>query len=342
MIQSKEHQSESQPEVKDCEEKDTPTQKSINTERDKYCDLLYNSAGNVATWEESFEEQKKLYQVKKCLFVDVEKNYRILRNFNITIGSEFTQTNDTIKNNITQYIATNKELSDTLQNIAKQVGTLKTCMSELRDQACKLEACRDDSCNTIQWNLLIGKTENKNTKSQSKTVKSPECTDLCEEYFNNLVCIPKSLATDIDSIFKVSAEVKGIHVFSSLSYLESIRSKLADSAQRLNDLIQNKMQLRESDLKKIQEEFTQIIKDSAKSNITLYDARSIFEGVKDAVTFMCCPEGECGCVKDEMCEPRLKDCEIEICEICKKVKKIYCPEKNQNCNDQSKEADINH
>ena len=325
MTQSKETQKESQSEDLGCSETDTSTQKSIKAEKDKYCDQLYAASGEVETWETSFKEKKELNYEKKCFFHDVEKNYRILRNYNISIGSKFSQANDTVKENIAQCISRNTALAETLKKIATEIGSLKNKMLDLRDQACKLEAGKDDSCNISQWNLLKGES-GRNNKSQPNAGQVNKCTAHCEDYINKLICMPKSLAADIDSLFKVSADVKGIHVFSNMSSLESMRTSLADSAQTLTNHMQSTAVSRESDLKKIQEELIQVIKDRVKSNISRYNARSNFEGIKDAVEFMCDVNDKCDCINEIECEPRLKDCEARICHICREVKRVYCPE----------------
>lgn len=317
----------------ECLEKDAPTHITIKTERSEYCDYLYEKYGVVKKWEGSYAALKEVYKEKKCLFVSVEKNYRILRNFNITIGSEFIQTNETIKENIGDYLKKSNDLYTTLQTICTEIGTLKSKMKVLREQACKLEACRDDSCNKTQWEILSGEQSALDENSKSRTTYPTSCTDT-KKFFNKLICMPKSLAKDADSLFKSSADVKGIHVFTNLGTLEPMRVKLAELAIKLNNHMQDSMKLRETDLKTVEEDLTKTIKESAKSNVSRFSSRSDFEGVKKALNIMCCIESKCDCIKDVQCESpnddaqRLAECEAKICDICGKVKTVYCPEKN--------------
>jgi hypothetical protein len=65
--------------------------------------------------------------------------------------------------------------------------------------------------------------------------------------------------------------------------------------------------------------------------------RATFNGYYDATDFLCCPS--CSCIPEDNadnqesrnqdecndgCDPRLKKCENEICEICDDVKTTFC------------------
>src|SRR6266498_1798350 len=113
------------PGCKDCIEKDNPTQKSISRERMTICNLLYDSSGELSRQEEKFDEEKKLYHQKKCLFVSIEDNYRRYRNLDISVGTELLQTNESVKANVATYNKWNKDLNTALKNIAKGIKDVK-------------------------------------------------------------------------------------------------------------------------------------------------------------------------------------------------------------------------
>jgi hypothetical protein len=99
------------------------------------------------------------------------------------------------------------------------------------------------------------------------------------------------------------------------------------------------MKLRKTDVDKLQEELVNSVKTITKAAIDRNTQRATFEGYYDTTEFLCCPP--CPCVpteggenneKDcrEECDPRLKDCEKQICDICNDVKTTFCctPEGN--------------
>lgn len=355
-----------------CIEKDNATQKSINRERLKVCDVLYDTAGALSTQEIKFGGEHKVYNDKKCMFVWTEENYRRYRNLEITVGTELLQTNESVKVNVDKLSKLNKSLSDTLKNIAKQTKDIKLKFSDFKDYACKLERCLKDKCHTSQVKALTGKAPG---CADEKPIK--ECED-AEEILQDLVCIPGGLLSDIDSIFQSSGDVAGIQVFSNIDTLNPLQKSLEQQAKDFEKHINEVMTTRQTDLKKLQDELVKSVQEITKSAMERNNARSEFEGYADAVDFLCCPD--CGCVPEggidrnhnhdhdrteqgryqdnpqqgrpdrrrddcEDCEPRLKDCEKCICEICKEVKKAFCcdepePEKPpaEDCDDRKQTA----
>ena len=302
-----------------CKEERTPTDKCINIERRKYCSQYYTAAGEVKKWQVSYKQKAKIYNQKKCRFVRTEKNYRIHRNLKITLGTKLVQSSTVLKENVTQYIQRNSELSTTLKDLLAEVKSLKSKMCDLRDQACKLENCINDSCNSSQWQVIIGKN-----RDETKTEYPQECHDV-EGKFRELICWPKSLSFDIDSIFKSSAEVIGIQVFSNMASLESLQQTLSTCTTNFHTHLQQVVSARETDMKTLQEELVTAVNDTTTARVTRYNVRSDFEGLHNALYFMCCPD--CDCVQEDCkCEPRLKVCEDKICEICKNVKDCFCCE----------------
>ena len=101
---------------------------------------------------------------------------------------------------------------------------------------------------------------------------------------------------------------------------------------------------RETDLKKQQEELVKSVKDVTASALDVNNARGKFEGYYYATDFLCCPD--CGCLPkpknddancEPGCDPRLAGCEKLICDICGKVKEVFCcPPPPDDCNGKPK------
>ncbi len=304
-----------------CEENDTATQKTISSARKKYCTDLTNLAGDVKTAETAYSGQTTLYETKKCLFVWTEDNYRRYRNTEICVGAELVQANDLMKENVGNYIKWGNDLSAKLKNISKSVKDLKTKLADLRTAACKLEDCKNDSCNCTQITILTGE-EQKNCEAKPGHENRPtECNDV-KDVLDDLICMPKALGFDADSIFKASSDVVGIQVFSNIGTLEPLQKTLSDDAKAFEKLLQDTMKAREGDLKKLQDDLIKTVQATAKSASGLYNKRSDFEGAKSTTRFICCPD--CCEVADENCEPRLDNCKDTICEICYEVKQTFC------------------
>ncbi len=317
----------------DCVENDTATQRSINVERWKYCDNLYGAAGEVSKWEKSNEGQLNRYEHKKCMFRWTEDNYQRYRNTEIRVGTELLQSTDLIRENVTSYIKWGTDLSTGLKNIFKAVKDAKTKMNDLREAACKLENCKNDSCNCTQLMVLTGKVpENCKGESRPTQKERPKECDNVDDLLCDLICMPKALGFDIDSIFKSSSEVIGIQVFSNISTLDMLQKTLSDRSKAFEGHLQITMKTRETDLKKAQDDLIKCVQEATKATVGLYNKRSDFEGILKTVEYLCCPN--CGCVqKENICDPRLHDCECEICDICDDVKKTFCHEESEQTAD---------
>lgn len=317
-----------------CEEMDLPTQRTINTQRTKYCDELIWSEGEVVKSEQNYEGLSTQYEHKKCMFIWTQTNYQIYRNMVICISPELMQTTESIKENIATYIKLNTDLSTTLKSIFKAAKEVKVKLTELRDQACKLENCVNDSCNSIQLGLLTGKAaENCKGETKPPTERPEACTD-AEDILDELICMPKTLSFDIDSIFKSSSDVIGIQVFSNIPSLDSLQKNFSDLAKEFDKQVQETSKLREGDLKKLQEDIIKTVYETSKSAISRLKKRSDFEGLRQTLDYICC--AECGCIEGNgNGEPRLKKCECDLCYICDEVKNTFC----QQCEVEEPEID---
>ena len=141
---------------KGCDEKDSLTQKSINTERQKLCITLYDTAGTVKQMEKRFEGEQHIYHEKKCMFTWTEANYKLYRNLDLTAGIELLQTNESVKANVTNYGKLNKDLNAQLKSIAKGIKDLRSKINDLKDASCKLDSSTKEKCNSAQWKALTG------------------------------------------------------------------------------------------------------------------------------------------------------------------------------------------
>src|SRR5688572_30722538 len=140
-----------------CVEPDTVTQtKTINPKRDEFCRRMYEAYGETTSLEFKRTSLGTLIQKKNCWFIWTERHYRTYRNLQLTIDTRLLQTKDSIKEGIKNYLTVNKTLAETLKKIAKTAKDVKARAGELREMACKLENCMEDTCNCSQMIELTG------------------------------------------------------------------------------------------------------------------------------------------------------------------------------------------
>jgi hypothetical protein len=154
--------------------------------------------------------------------------------------------------------------------------------------------------------------------------------------------LPGGLKSDIESILQSSADVVGIQTFSNVDTLEPLQKDLDSKSKLFEGHISTVMKTRKTDLDKLQGDVIASVQAVTTAAVERNNARGVFEGYYDAVDFLCCPCCDCLPKPQEQqqdqqqqqdncdCPPRLKDCEGEICEICKEVKITFCcPEKTE-------------
>jgi len=306
-----------------CTENDTITQKTINAERKTYCDALTVAAGDVYQWEANFAGAQTLKKKKKCLFVWTEKNYQVFRNLEISTGTSLLQFNESIKDSTANFLKSNKAVYDGLKDIVKKVKDLQSKVYALRDEASGLKNCKNEGCNKTQWGVLTGDwTDCKGGEQKEPPKRPPECNGV-KEKFEQLFCLPVSLAGDVDSLYKAAADVVGIQVFANINTLDALQKTLYDNSKAFDKHLQDTMKKDQDELKKAQDDFVKAVQDWSKSKATLFGKRSDFQGIYDTVSFFCCPP--CTCVQvGKPCEERLKGCKQVICDICDTVKKTFC------------------
>jgi hypothetical protein len=331
----KDYHQQRDPRNSNCNENNSATQKTISAARRKYCDQLYEAAGVVSKWEKYQEGQLSLEERKKCLFVWTEDNYQRFRNTEISVGTELLTSNDLVRESVTNYMKWGTELSTTLKNMLRAVKDAKSRMSELRESACKLENCKNDSCNCTQLMLITGKSGEdckgdpcpppRNTNPPRDRPR--EC-DNADDLLCDLVCMPRALSFDIDSISQATSEVIGIQVFSNLGNLDPLQKILSERSKAFEGHLLMTTQTRGNDLKKAQDELVKAVQESTKATIGMYSKRSDFESSLRTVDYLCCPD--CGCVvTDKNCAPRLQECKCNICDICDDVKETFCSDNSE-------------
>lgn len=323
-------------------DKDNATQVSIKTNRTDLCKLLYDERGTVSKWETKFIGETEIYKERRCIFLNTEKNYRLYRNFEIITGTELIQSNVSIKASVTQLKGWNKDLGTTLNALAKQVKDLKTKFSDLKDAACKLDSSYEDKCNIGQKKALTGKVP-ENCPDPGPPIDA--CKD-SDTIIDGLICRPKGLAKDIDSIFQASSDVIGIQIFSNIDSLDQLQTDLTTKSTAFDKLISDAMKTRKTELDNMQNDIANSVKTITQVAVSRNSERALFEGLYDATEFLCCPS--CTCIPADVngngntqrshsdpnkngkecddCPPRLKDCEQAICTICDEVKTTFCCE----------------
>jgi hypothetical protein len=322
--------------IPDCEEKDNATQRKINAVKKVYCTSLGTSRDNVNKLEIAYDGKETLYKKKERKFLRTRDNLARYVNTEISMGSQLMQANKRITTNVAGYKTWDDNLSAALKSIFATVKDVKTRVADLRDAAVRLENSLNDSCSAAQWSIITGKDPD-TCKDDNPPPPNPQegCKD-AEEILRLLVCMPKALAFDIDSVFKASSDIIGIQKFGNISSLVGLQTELSARTVDFDTLLQNTIKTRKTDLDNAQKDLVQSLADRTDSIIDLYNQRCDYDGVYHTVSEICCPK--CGCVAAGKgnCEPRLDDCLCEICEICGEVRDTFSdltttkPQENAN------------
>ena len=304
------------------EDRDFPTLKTINALKKQYCNQLTVLIGEVGKSQESYRGYNQLYERKKCLFLWTETHLQRYRNTDLSVGTELVQSNELVKTSVDGYLQWGSELATSLKNVLKSVKDVKTKLSDLRDAACKLDNCLNDSCNCSQVMVLTGeKPENCKEDPPSIKRRPPEC-DHVAQCLDELVCMPKALAFDIDSILMSSSEVIGIQVFSNLKSLSELHKPVYDQIKTFQKHLSETVKTREGDWKKCQEDLVKAVQGATQADTETFGKRSDYQGLLEAINYLCNPD--CNCVSESNCERRLINCEDLICQFCKDVQGSFC------------------
>jgi hypothetical protein len=309
-----------------CQDADSITKKNIKTAKNAYCPKLQTKLGTLHQCEEVYKGKKTEYEHKKCRFVSTEKNYRIFRNVELTVGVQLTRATAGIETNITTYVGYDTKLSGALTDLLAAVKNAKSKFSDLRDSACKLDACSKDSCNRTQMAILTGEkfedcNDDKNKPDQEhQPGKRPSDCEKASIILHELIHDPASLSKEIDIILNSAADVIGIQTFSNITSLsQQFLPAIKGNAKGFDDFVVDRMTKGSTDLTTAQTNLTQIIKDLTDAEFAEYNARIDLDAIKGVKDFLCHHKCECVCEG----EGRLDKCKCEICDICHEVTKIY-------------------
>lgn len=308
-----------------------PTQRTIDLIKETYCKNLKGLVGELSQSEVTYDGNLVTYNTKKCCFVKTEKNYRIIRNLELSVGVELIQANDEIKKNVVLYNKQNDDLVKALKLVLTNTKEAKLKFGELRDAANKLSDCTKDSCNKSQMVLLgCRQADECNDNNRDGGEKLPDCCDGVCEIIDELINIPASMNGDIDIICSASAEIVGIQTFSNIKSLETFQVEFSTNSKAFDDWIKQKMVAGSSALNILQEELTAAVKNLTTAGFTLYSKRNEVEIADEVKDYLCdhkcgCIDHECGCQQEQKDpEGRLANCKCDICTICGEVKEIYC------------------
>ena len=309
--------------IPDCEEKDNATQKKINAVKKVYCTNLGTARDNVKKLEIAYDGKETLYKKKERKFLRTQDNLSRYVNTEISMGSQLMQANKRITTNVGSYKTWDDSLATALKGVFATIKDVKTKVGDLRDAAVKLENSLNDSCSAAQWSIITGKNPD-NCKDDNPPPPNPQegCKD-AEEILKLLICMPKALAFDIDSIFKASSDIIGIQKFGNVVSLVALQTELSTRAVEFDTLLQNTIKTRKTDLDNAQKDLVQSLADRTDSIIDLYNQRCDYDGVYHTVSEICCPKCGCVAVGKGNCEPRLDDCLCEVCEICGEVRDTF-------------------
>jgi hypothetical protein len=308
--------------IPDCEERDNLTQKTINATKKIYCENLFAARHNVKKLEVVYESKQNIYQKKERRYLRTQDSYQRYVNTEISLGCQLIEANKRVTVNVSNYKTWDDSLATALKGIFTSIKDVKSKLNDLRDAAIKLDNSQYDSCSTSQWSILTGKNPD-NCKDEPPTHHHHEhCKDI-DKVIDILICMPKALAFDIDSIFKASSDIIGIEKFCNIVGLVSLQADLSKKTQDFDGLLQTVITARKADLDASQKDLIQSLQDRTDAVIDVYNQRCDYDGVYRTVTEICCPK--CNCVNHDAgnCEPRLGRCECEICEICGKVRDAF-------------------
>lgn len=315
----------------------SPTKKTIRAKKDEYCDKLVTLVGTLNAAEENVYGLTTTYEMKKCVFVKTEKNYRITRNLELLTGVELVQASAEISKNVKASITKNDDLVKALKAVCAAAKTAKGKFGELLDAADKLKKCRADSCSTSQLIVLgckpAGECNEPNEKKQEGENGSnvpKACENACC-ILDHLVTVPESLSRDIDIINNASAEIMGIQTFTSIKTLEKFQADFEANAKAFDEWVVARMGEGKTAVDAAQKELVDATKLLTTATYSLYNARTAVEAVDTTKDYLCChkckcldDDDECGCNDLDNDNDRLKACKCEICDICEEVTHVYC------------------
>jgi len=309
--------------IPDCEERDNATQKKINALKKLYCTALTASRDNVNKLEISYYGKETLYKKKEIKYLRTQNNLQRYVNTEISMGSQLMQANKRLTTNVTNYKTWDDALADKLKKAFDAIKDIKNKMGDLRDAGNKIDNSMHDSCSTGKWAIITGKNPDTCKDDQNPPPAPHEGCKDADEIIDLLICMPKALYQDADSIFKASSDIIGIQKFANIGSLVTLQSDLSTKTTEFDDLLQTAITTRKKDLETVQKDLVQSLADRTDSIVDLYSGRCDYEGSYKTVSEICCPKCNCVLTDKGNCEPRLEDCLCEICELCGEVRNTF-------------------
>jgi hypothetical protein len=307
-------------EIPDCVDKDNATQKKINALKKKYCESLTASYDNVGKLEVAYWGKEAIYKKKERKYLRTLRNLNRYVNTEISLGSQLMEANKRLTANVASYKAWDDGLADNLKKFFDSVKDLKSKVGDLREAGCKIDNSMTDSCSSGKWAIITGK--NPDTCKDEQTPTPHEGCKDAEKIIELLICMPKALYCDVDSIFKASSDIIGIQKFGNIGSLVALQTDLSAKTTDLDTLLQTVIATRKKDLETAQKDLVQSLSDRTDSIVDVYGGRCDYDGLYRTVSQICCPI--CGCVQGkENCEARLDECLCRICNLCAEVKNTF-------------------
>ncbi|HLK27329.1 MAG TPA: hypothetical protein VKT28_02020 [Puia sp.] len=321
-------QAENQTKTPEKHHPDLPTIKTIKAQKEIFCQSIKTKLGNLNSSSENCKGLTINYEHRKCRFVKTEKNYRIYRNLELSVGIELVKALDSLNNNITTYVGYNTSLVTALGAVVQAAKTAKSKFSDLRDSASKLEACTKDSCNRTQMTILTGERHD-DCKDKKDTPAHPQHRpDDCKcagEIIHELIKKPAHLCMGIDSVLSSAVDIVGIQTFSNISSLsQTFFPAIKKNATDLDGFINSKITAGATELTAAQTALSDSIKALTDGGYQLYNSRidiDVDNGVKE---FLCHLPCDCICDEDDF-----KKCKCKICEICEIIPEIFKKETSE-------------
>ncbi|MEL6274513.1 MAG: hypothetical protein AAFU03_05285 [Bacteroidota bacterium] len=207
------------------EEMPTKTQKLINN----YIETTLSSDIDQAHSAEKigclgYEEGKTSTQIRVCRLQDAQKVRGEYQGIHNCVSTTLAAHADGIQANVAIYLEKNTALEAKLTAALEAIKAAKSQMWKVREAACKLDAAREDSCNSEQLKAL-GELGSNEAGQRGNVRFDADVTAIRDEVFK--------LYNMSDELFEQGALFAGVQAFMNIPSLESMVAKLHEDAHGL-------------------------------------------------------------------------------------------------------------
>jgi len=171
-----------------------------------------------------YEESKVSTQIRVCRLQDAQKVRGEYQGIHNCVSTTLAAHADGIKGNVATYLEKNTALEDKLTTALESLKAVKSQMWKVREAACKLDAAREDSCNSEQIRALSDLGPNADGLSGNARFDA-DVTAIRDEVFN--------LYNSSDDLFEKGPKFAGVQAFMNIPSLESMAEKLKEDADAL-------------------------------------------------------------------------------------------------------------